>query len=143
MDPNLWESPDEFRPSRFIKQVRYGHNTGSEVNLSESWIPESDGWTLHTQVHHPNSYIPFGAGPRSCIGYKFALLVRAGGLLYLTLFINGRHCTARIAPPAILVVYPGDVARSVPFLASHSVMALMHEHPVDASGGQGGLGKDL
>ena len=42
--PGLWESPLEFRPERF---------TGD--------------------ADHRGSYLPFGAGPRLCIGREFAL----------------------------------------------------------------------
>ncbi|XP_034123490.1 uncharacterized protein LOC117580852 [Drosophila guanche] len=47
-DPEYFESPDEFKPERF-----------------DSPSP---------QASHPYAYIPFSAGPRNCIGQKFALL---------------------------------------------------------------------
>ncbi|KAH8314788.1 hypothetical protein KR074_010792 [Drosophila pseudoananassae] len=42
MDPNLWEKPEEFRPSRFI---------------------DSEG-----KVRKPEYFIPFGVGRRMCLG---------------------------------------------------------------------------
>ncbi|XP_071508824.1 cytochrome P450 3A6-like [Diadema antillarum] len=47
-DGDYWADPDKFDPSRFSKANR--------------------------EKHHPFSWIPFGAGPRNCIGMRFALM---------------------------------------------------------------------
>lgn len=46
-NPALWEAPDEFRPERFSEAAVAGR--------------------------HKYAYLPFGAGPRLCIGAQFAL----------------------------------------------------------------------
>ncbi len=47
-NPKYWDDPKEFRPERFSKE-----NKGSIV---------------------PGTYLPFGIGPRNCIGMRFAMM---------------------------------------------------------------------
>ncbi|XP_056409337.1 thromboxane-A synthase [Hyla sarda] len=47
-DPHYWAEPEAFRPERFTAEEK--------------------------QKRHPFLYLPFGAGPRSCIGMRLAIL---------------------------------------------------------------------
>lgn len=66
-DPALWEAPEEFRPERFLDAPRPPAGT----------------------------YVPFGAGPRLCIGRDLALVEE---VLVLATLLRGH--TVRPAGPA-------------------------------------------
>uniref|UniRef100_G1MWT3 unspecific monooxygenase n=1 Tax=Meleagris gallopavo TaxID=9103 RepID=G1MWT3_MELGA len=65
-DPEYWPKPEEFRPERFSKENR--------ENID------------------PYTYLPFGAGPRNCIGMRFALLVVKVAVVALLQNFSFRPC---------------------------------------------------
>ncbi|XP_041575123.2 cytochrome P450 3A19 [Taeniopygia guttata] len=65
-DPQYWPEPDEFRPERFSKESKEGID--------------------------PYTFLPFGAGPRNCIGMRFALLVVKVAVVVLLQNFSFRPC---------------------------------------------------
>ncbi|KAM9372750.1 cytochrome P450 3A24-like [Phaethornis superciliosus] len=65
-DPEYWPEPDEFRPERFNKETK--------------------------ESFDPYTFLPFGAGPRNCIGMRFALLIMKVAVVVLLQNFSFRTC---------------------------------------------------
>uniref|UniRef100_A0A8C3NIV8 Cytochrome P450 3A n=1 Tax=Geospiza parvula TaxID=87175 RepID=A0A8C3NIV8_GEOPR len=65
-DPEYWPNPDEFRPERFRKENK--------------------------ESIDPYTYLPFGAGPRNCIGMRFALLILKVAIVSLLQHFTFQTC---------------------------------------------------
>ncbi|NXY41272.1 CP3AO protein, partial [Ceuthmochares aereus] len=65
-DPEYWPEPEEFRPERFSKESR--------------------------ESIDPYTFLPFGAGPRNCIGMRFALLIVKMAVVVLLQNFSFRTC---------------------------------------------------
>ena len=76
-DPSVWPEPRKFLPERFL---------GNDTSLRNS-----------------PSYMPFGAGPRACLGSRFALTEGPLGLLRIVRRISFRSVGQRLAPIASAV----------------------------------------
>ncbi|XP_064009721.1 cytochrome P450 3A29-like isoform X2 [Pogoniulus pusillus] len=64
--PDYWPEPDEFRPERFSKEKR--------------------------ESIDPYTFLPFGAGPRNCIGMRFALIIVKMAVVILLQNFSFRTC---------------------------------------------------
>lgn len=62
--PDFWKDPLEFQPERFLPE-----------NIKET-------------VHNPYMYIPFSAGPRNCIGQRFATIETMVILIHMLRYFN-------------------------------------------------------
>ncbi|KAF1397777.1 Cytochrome P450 3A29, partial [Spheniscus humboldti] len=65
-DPEYWPEPEEFRPERFSKESK--------------------------ESIDPYTFLPFGAGPRNCIGMRFALLIVKVAMVVLLQNFSFRTC---------------------------------------------------
>lgn len=73
-DSRYWEEPDTFRPERFLAE-----NSAARVR---------------------GAYLPFGAGPRTCIGLNFAMTEI---LIVLSMFARRFRLSLAVAPESIKV----------------------------------------
>ncbi|GAB4010980.1 cytochrome P450 [Nocardioides ultimimeridianus] len=85
-DPDLWPEPDEFRPERFLGGAPVGRY----------------------------AWMPFGAGPRACIGQHFSMLesVAAVAMLVGEFEIESRIASDRVAVNSAITLFPTEPVRA-------------------------------
>ncbi|XP_002731620.1 cytochrome P450 3A24-like [Saccoglossus kowalevskii] len=72
-DPDNYPDPEKFIPERFTKEEK--------------------------EKRHPYAWIPFGAGPRNCIGMRFALIEAKIGLVRVLQKFTFEPCAETEIPP--------------------------------------------
>ena len=84
-DPALWPDPEKFDPDRFSPENR--------------------------ATQEPYSYMPFGMGPRQCIGFRFALLEMKTAMLKILSKVKFQRATdtaSKLRFQAVLLMQPRD-----------------------------------
>ncbi|XP_071822488.1 cytochrome P450 3A13-like isoform X1 [Apostichopus japonicus] len=74
-DPEIWDNPEEFRPERFNKENR------SKI--------------------HPVSWLPFGDGPRACLGVRLAMMEIKFAVVRLLQEFKIETCPETEIPPVL------------------------------------------
>ncbi|WP_276278983.1 cytochrome P450 [Halorussus caseinilyticus] len=86
-DDRWWDTPDEFRPERWGSEAR----SASDASGERSEPRAND--------HPEYAYLPFGGGPRHCIGMRFATTEMKLVLATLARRVEFERVTAELNPP--------------------------------------------
>ncbi|KAL4658230.1 cytochrome P450 3A27-like isoform X2 [Arapaima gigas] len=78
-DPKIWESPETFRPERFSKENKDSID--------------------------PYTFLPFGTGPRNCIGMRFALMVVKLAIVKMLQNFDFKTCKETQIPLEVNVLF--------------------------------------
>jgi cytochrome P450 len=96
-DPRWWAEPDQFRPQRWLRR---------QPGEPDRFDPKAPGQPR-------GAFLPFGAGPRMCIGEQFAWAEAATVLAELGRTWRIHMINARLTPgPSSMTLRPKDPVRA-------------------------------
>ena len=104
-DPKYWDDPEKFNPDRL---ACFMHNTMHAQQISLTSIYTYSRFVAEERAKRPTTvHMPFGFGPRNCIGMRFALLeakVALINLLQKYSFVRAPDTEVKYIPAMIIMI---------------------------------------